>query len=294
MDRKEIEKIFAPPAPHMVGDGFKMHNFIPGVSTLDMKRMDPFLVLDYGSKMYFSPADKPRGVGCHPHRGFETVTIAYHGSVAHEDSTGAGGIINEGDVQWMTAAKGILHKEFHSKEFTQKGGDFQMIQLWVNLPAAHKMSKPGYQTLKNNEIPKVEIENQGGIVEVISGEYKGIKGAARTYTSVNLLNTKLNQNGKVKFSFPANYNTALIVVEGSVMVNGEKIPGDYFVLFKNEGEEFIVEALENSVILTMSGEPIHEPIAAHGPFVMNTREELMEAFQDYNTGKFGYMEENLN
>lgn len=294
MDRKEIEKIFAPPAPHMVGDGFKMHNFIPGVSRLDMKRMDPFLVLDYGSKMYFSPADKPRGVGCHPHRGFETVTIAYHGSVAHEDSTGAGGIINEGDVQWMTAAKGILHKEFHSKEFTQKGGDFQMIQLWVNLPAAHKMSKPGYQTLKNNEIPKVEIENQGGIVEVISGEYKGIKGAARTYTSVNLLNTKLNQNGKVKFSFPANYNTALIVVEGSVMINGEKIPGDYFVLFKNEGEEFIVEALENSVILTMSGEPIHEPIAAHGPFVMNTREELMEAFQDYNTGKFGYMEENLN
>ncbi|MES2285675.1 MAG: pirin family protein [Bacteroidota bacterium] len=292
MAQRKIEVVVAPREPHYVGDGFRVHNFIPSGYHLDMQRMTPFIMLDYNSKFYFPPSDKPRGVSVHPHRGFETVTIAYKGKVAHHDSTGNSGVIGEGDVQWMTAASGILHKEFHEENYSKAGGDFQMVQLWVNLPAKDKMSKPKYQGITHDQINKFELPDNGGVIEVIAGEYKNIKGAASTFTPVHLHNVKLNKDGKADFSFPANYNTALLVIEGSIKVNEtETVPANNFVLFKNEGETFSIEALENSIVLVLSGEPINEPIAAQGPFVMNTRAELVQAVEDYNMGKFGYLEE---
>lgn len=290
MKTRNIEVVLTPPAPHFVGDGFRVHNFIPYKG--DMQRMSPFIMMDYGSKFYFPPTDKPRGVGVHPHRGFETVTIAYKGKVAHHDSSGNSGVIGEGDVQWMTAASGILHKEFHEENFSRTGGDFQMVQLWVNLPAKDKMSKPKYQGLTNEQINKVQLPNKSGLVEVIAGQYQNVKGSASTFTPVNLLNVKLNKDGVANFSFPINYNTALVVVEGSVKINEtEVVPTNNFVLFQNNAEEFTIQAYENSIILVLSGEPINEPIAAQGPFVMNTRAEIIQAIEDYNTGKFGYIEE---
>ncbi len=292
MATKNVELVMAPREPHYVGDGFRVHNFIPGGYRLDMQRMNPFIMLDYNSQFYFPPSDKPRGVSVHPHRGFETVTIAYKGSVAHNDSSGGGGVIAEGDVQWMTAASGVLHKEYHEENWSRQGGDFQMVQLWVNLPAKDKMSQPKYQALSNKQIYRYALENNGGEVEVIAGSYKNIKGSAATFTPVNLLNAKLNKGSKADFSFPQQYNTAALVIEGSVMINEtEEVPADHFVLFENEGETFSIQAKENSVVLILSGEPIDEPIAAHGPFVMNTKAELMLAFDDYNKGKFGYLEE---
>lgn len=291
MKTKQIERILTPPAPHMVGDGFRVHNFIPSAGRMSMERMSPFIMMDYNSKHYFSPTTKLRGVGVHPHRGFETVTIAYKGKVAHHDSAGNSGVIGEGDVQWMTAASGVLHKEYHEEEFSKQGGDFQMVQLWVNLPAKDKMSKPKYQGIANADINKHILPDNGGMVEVIAGEYNGTKGAASTFTPVNLFNAKLNKGAVADFNFPESYNTALLVIEGSVKVNGNDVPTDNFVLFANEGETFTVEATENTVVLVLSGEPINEPIFAHGPFVMNTREEIIQAFDDVNMGRFGYLEE---
>jgi quercetin 2,3-dioxygenase len=189
--KKQIEKIMTPPAPHMVGDGFRVHNFFPG--NLDMKRMSPFFLMDYNAKVEFPPSDKPRGVGVHPHRGFETVTLAYHGKVAHHDSSGNSGVIGEGDVQWMTAASGVLHKEYHEKEFSKKGGAFQMVQLWVNLPAKDKMSAPKYQALSVNDMGKYELPDKGGHVDVIAGEFKGEKGPAFTFTPIHAYNLYLNK-----------------------------------------------------------------------------------------------------
>lgn len=285
---KNIELIASPPAPHMVGDGFRVHNFIPSTYRLDMERMSPFIMLDYNSKFYFPPSDKPRGVGVHPHRGFETVTIAYNGKVAHHDSGGNSGVIAEGDVQWMTAASGVLHKEYHEENFSKQGGYFQMVQLWVNLPAKDKMSPPKYQSLVNDKIPKYLLEDGESAVEIISGNYKNIKGAANTFTPVNLLNAKLKADAIASFEFPSEYNTALLVIEGSIQVNdNEKVELNNFALFQNEGETFEVKALEDSIVLILSGEPINEPIAAHGPFVMNTHQEISQAILDYNQGKFG-------
>lgn len=291
MEIKQVEMVMAPREPHYVGDGFRVHNFIPSAYGLTMQRMDPFLMLDYGAKFYFPPSPShAKGVGVHPHRGFETVTIAYKGSVAHHDSGGGGGVIEEGDVQWMTAASGVLHKEYHSEAFSKTGGDFQMVQLWVNLPAKDKMSTPKYQAIANAQIPKIQIENEGGAIEVIAGNYNEHKGAATTFTPVHLLNAKLNEGGEAHFNFPAHYNTALLVIEGNVVVNGtEEVPLDYFALFTNVGEKFTVKATENSVVLILSGAPIMEPIASHGPFVMNTRQEIMQAFEDYENGKFGVL-----
>jgi redox-sensitive bicupin YhaK (pirin superfamily) len=278
--------VLAPKQPHFVGDGFRVHNFIPSGYGLTMERMDPFIMLDYASRYHFPPTGKPKGVGVHPHRGFETVTIAYKGSVAHHDSAGGGGEIKEGDVQWMTAASGVLHKEYHAESFCASGGDFQMVQLWVNLPAKDKMSTPKYQAIENSNIPKIKVD--GGIVEVIAGAYQDHKGAASTFTPVNMLNAKLASGGSATFSFPSNHNTCILVIEGEVILNNtEDVPLDHLALFKNEGETFTIKASQDSIVLILSGEPINEPIAAHGPFVMNTREQIMEAFQDYELGKFG-------
>ncbi len=291
MVTKNVELVMAPKEPHYVGDGFRVHNFIPGGYRLDMQRMNPFIMLDYNAKFYFPPSDKPRGVSVHPHRGFETVTIAYKGKVAHSDSSGGGGIIAEGDVQWMTAASGILHKEYHEENWSKEGGDFQMVQLWVNLPAKDKMSTPKYQALSNENINRYVLENNGGEIEIIAGAYNGVEGAAATFTPVHVLNAKLNKGAKAEFRFPAHYNTALLAVEGSIVINNtEEVPASHFALFENKGESFTIAASENSIVLILSGEPINEPIAAHGPFVMNTKAELMQAFDDFNKGKFGYLE----
>lgn len=287
---KNVEMIVTPPQPHFVGDGFRVHNFIPSIYRMDMKRMDPFIMLDYNSKYNFAPSQYPKGVGVHPHRGFETVTIAYHGSVAHNDSSGGGGVINPGDVQWMTAAKGVLHKEYHEEEFSKKGGAFQMVQLWVNLPAKDKMSEPKYQALESKQFQKYLLADGNGEVEVIAGEYKGIKGAASTFTPVHVYNVRLKKGAQVNISLPANFNTGLVMIEGSAKINGETAPQDNFVLMDNEGEDFTITASEDTVILVISGEPIGEPIVAHGPFVMNTHKEIIDAFSDYNKGLFGYLD----
>ncbi|MBX2901964.1 MAG: pirin family protein [Chitinophagales bacterium] len=292
METKHVELVMSPKEPHFVGDGFRVHNFIPSAYRLDMQRMDPIILMDYNSKYYFEPSQTPRGVGVHPHRGFETVTIAYKGKVEHHDSSGGGGIIGEGDVQWMTAASGVLHKEFHEKEWSKQGGEFQMVQLWVNLPAKYKMSAPKYQAIENATINRFQLENGKGEIEVIAGAYKGVNGSASTFTPLHMLNAKLQSGAIADFSFPQNYNTALLVIEGSITVNNtEKAPTDNFVLMANDGEVFTIQAETDSIVLVLSGEPINEPIAAHGPFVMNTRQELMQAFNDFNTGKFGYLEE---
>ena len=264
MSEKSISAIKAPPPPHYVGDGFRVHNFIPG--QFDMKRFSPFLMMDYNSKYYFPPSEKPKGVDVHPHRGFETVTIAYKGKVAHHDSFGNSGVIEEGDVQWMTAASGILHKEYHEEEFSRSGGDFQMVQLWVNLPAKDKMSPPKYQAISNDMIKRYISEDNLTEIEVIAGNHKGVDGIAQTFSAVHLFNSKMKAAAEEMFTFPQDFNTSLLVIDG---------------------ETFEIKALKESIVLILSGAPIDEPIAAHGPFVMNTRAEIMQAFDDYHAGKFG-------
>ncbi len=292
MTTKTVELVVSPREPHFVGDGFRVHNFIPSAYRLDMKRMDPIIMLDYNSPYQFEPSEIPKGVGVHPHRGFETVTIAYKGKVEHHDSSGGGGIIGEGDVQWMTAASGVLHKEFHEKEWSKKGGIFQMVQLWINLPAKDKMSTPKYQSIENATINRYQLENNNGEIEIIAGTYKGIKGSAATFTPLHLFNAKLKKGATANFNFPNHYNTALLVIEGDITVNNEQeAPTDNFVLMANDGEDFTIEATNDTIVLILSGEPINEPIAAHGPFVMNTRHELAQAFDDFNKGKFGYLED---
>ena len=291
MKKRSVELIASPRAPHFVGDGFRVHNFIPGGPRMDMERMNPFIMLDYNSKFHFPATDKPRGVGVHPHKGFETVTIAYKGRVAHHDSSGGGGVIGEGDIQWMTAASGVLHKEYHEEEWSKEGGDFQMVQLWVNLPKKDKAGPAKYQAIKNKDVARHTLPNNSGTMEVIAGEYNGTKGSASTFTPIHMYNAKLNKGGKAEFSFPAHYNTVLLVIEGSMEINGEKVPTDYLALMANDGEYFEISANENAVVLVLSGEPINEPIAAHGPFVMNTHQELVEAFNDFNSGKFGFLED---
>jgi redox-sensitive bicupin YhaK (pirin superfamily) len=287
MSTKNIQKIYSPIAPHFVGDGFRVHNFIPSIPGLDMERMSPFLMLDYNAPYYFPPSDTPRGVDVHPHRGFETVTIAYKGRVEHHDSSGGGGVIAEGDVQWMTAASGVLHKEFHEQEWSKQGGDFQMVQLWVNLPAHYKMSAPKYQAISNSSMNKFALEQGLGIIEVIAGHYKDVVGSATTYTPIHVYNAKLKKGASAIFHFPSDYNTALLVIEGSMLLQEQAIPANHFVLMANDGEDFNITATEDSIVLVLSGAPIPEPIAAYGPFVMNTREELVQAFEDFNAGKFG-------
>ncbi|MGV6862537.1 MAG: pirin family protein [Putridiphycobacter sp.] len=288
---RTVEQIFEPRIPHFVGDGFRVHNFIPSISKLSMERMSPFIMLDYNAPHFFPPTDTPRGVGVHPHRGFETVTIAYKGKISHHDSSGGGGTIEQGDVQWMTAASGVLHKEYHEKEWSKKGGEFQMVQLWVNLPKAHKMDPPKYQAITNNQIKKIELDDKKGYVEVIAGNYKNVKGIASTFSPINMFNVIGKAHAKFEFDFPENYNTALLVLEGEIKINNKEILHlNHFALMANDGTNFEIETLEDSKILVLSGEPINEPIAAHGPFVMNTRAELIQAFDDFNNGKFGYLD----
>lgn len=292
MKEKEIQQVLPPPPAHMVGDGFRVHNFFPNGYDVRPDRMSPFYLLDYNARIDFTPREEPRGVGVHPHRGFETVTIAYRGKVQHHDSRGNKGVISPGDIQWMTAGAGILHKEYHESEFSKKGGPFQVVQLWVNLPAKDKMTTPKYQTIKNEQIPKYTLPEQAGVVEVIAGEYEGIKGVATTFTEIEMYNIRLNPGGHIQFCLPEDYNTGLLVVEGQVRVNNsDDAPEDHFVLFRNEGENVTLSTASGGLVLVLSGKPIRESIMAYGPFLMNTKDEILQAFEDLNTGKFGTLED---
>lgn len=286
---RSVEKVVAPPPIHWVGDGFRVHGFLPH-GPLHAERMSPFFLLDYNAKYNFPPSTNLLGVGPHPHRGFETVTIAYHGKVAHHDSMGGGGVIGEGDVQWMTAGSGILHKEYHEEKFNREGGLFQMVQLWVNLPAKDKMTQPKYQAIANAEMGRYDLA-EGGVIEVIAGEYNGARGPATTFSPVHLYNAKPKAGTNFTLSFPSHYTTAVLAIEGAAILNGKQVPVDNLALFADDGEDINVEATEDSVLLVMSGEPLNEPIAQYGPFLMNTQREIAAAIDDFRNGKFGYLED---
>jgi len=292
MKTRNVEIVVSPKEPHFVGDGFRVHNFIPSAYRMDMQSMDPFIMFDYNSKYNFPPSEIPRGVGVHPHKGFETVTIAYKGRVEHGDSSGGGGIIGEGDVQWMTAASGVLHKEFHETKWSKTGGIFQMVQLWVNLPAVAKKTEAKYQAIQNEDISRFKLNDGLGEIEVIAGNYNGIAGSASTFTPIHMYNLKAKSGAKVTFDFPEHYNTMLLVLEGSITINNnENVPTDHLALMEKVGEIFTVKVTDDAIVLVLSGEPINEPIAHYGPFVMNTQQELMEAVNDFNAGKFGKLED---
>lgn len=287
--QKVISKIFDRPSRYgMVGDGFRVFNYFPSGNPI-RTQVSPFLMLDFNPAFDFGPSETPRGVDVHPHKGFETVTIAYKGSVAHHDSSGNSGVIHPGDVQWMTAGAGILHKEYHEKNFAQKGGAFEMVQLWVNLPKTHKLTPPKYQALEAASMSRVMLPENGGYVSVIAGDFNGTKGSASTFTEINVFDIRLNAGGKLTTGIPASHNTSILVIDGSAEINGQHAGKHQFVLFKNEGEDITIRADENCVLLLLSGVPINEPIAQYGPFVMNTQEELQEAFHEYQTGKFGVL-----
>jgi redox-sensitive bicupin YhaK (pirin superfamily) len=288
--KKLVERIYTRPAlPGMVGDGFRVFNYFPN-GGITQQRVSPFLMMDFNAEYDFGASEHIRGVDVHPHKGFETVTIAYKGSVAHHDSTGNSGIINPGDVQWMTAGAGVLHKEYHEQEFSRRGGPFEMVQLWVNLPAKDKLTPAKYQAITAAQMGKVTLPNNAGVVNVIAGTYNDNKGPATTFTPVNMFDIRLNASGELSTKVAANHNTVILVVEGSIIANGEEADLHDLVLFKNEGDEINIKASENSVLLLLSGEPINEPIAQYGPFVMNTNRELQEAFEEFNSGKFGTLD----
>jgi hypothetical protein len=287
---RTVEGIYGAPGLHWVGDGFRVAGYfsaIPGAA----RKLDPFLLLDYHPTYSYAPSTRPRGVGVHPHRGFETVTLAFQGSVAHHDSTGAGGVIGPGDVQWMTAASGILHKEYHEAQWARQGGPFQMAQLWVNLPKAHKLGRPGYQAIVAGDIGQVRLADDQGLVRVVAGEFQGTRGPARTHTPMSVLDVRLNAGGTVELEVPARHNVGMLVMKGEVTLGAAAAALHDFVVFHNNGERISVEAGSAAQLLVLAGEPIGEPIAQRGPFVMNTELELQQAYEDYRSGKFGRLED---
>ncbi len=288
---REVEGVYPAPGLHWVGDGFRVAGYFSVIPDA-ARKLDPFLLLDYHPEYAYSPTSQRRGVGVHPHRGFETVTFAFQGSVAHHDSAGGGGVIGPGDVQWMTAASGILHKEYHEESYSRRGGPFQMAQLWVNLPRVHKLAPPRYQPITAAQIGLVTLPHGAGTVRVIAGEFEGVRGPAMTFTPINIYDVRLADRGQVAFSFPARQTAALLVMKGEVAINGatEAREND-FVLFKNAGEKISLVASSEAQLLVLNGEPIAEPIVQYGPFVMNTEQEIHEAFADFRSGKFGYLED---
>ncbi|KVE94157.1 pirin family protein [Burkholderia vietnamiensis] len=285
---KKIRGVYSAPRGHWVGDGFPVRSMFSYQS--HGAHLSPFLLLDYAGPANFEPAAAPRGVGQHPHRGFETVTIVYDGEVAHRDSTGAGGVIGPGDVQWMTAASGILHEEFHSEAFTKRGGPLEMVQLWVNLPAADKMGEPGYQTLLNADIPVVELPDGAGRARIVAGELDGRRGPARTHTPIDVWDVRLAAGGRARFPIAEGRTLAVVVLSGTVLVNGETVAREaQFVQLSREGSDVDIEANGDVKLLILSGEPIDEPVVGYGPFVMNSQEEIRAAIDDFNGGRFGRM-----
>ena len=272
--------------PHWVGDGFPVRTIF-SYNQIN-ENISPFLLMDHAGPTEFAPSEHIRGVGGHPHRGFETVTIVYDGEVEHRDSTGAGGVISKGDVQWMTAASGLIHEEKHSKKYAQEGGPFEMVQLWVNLPKKDKSANPGYQGILNADISQVDLKDGTGKLRVIAGEYNGNKGPAHTFTPINLWDIRLNADHQVIFKVPAGHNTAVFVLSGEVVLNdGEIISNGDLAVLEREGDTFSLKANQDAKILFLGGEPINEPVVGYGPFVMNSMPEIQQAFNDFR--KMGQM-----
>ncbi|MGH9586073.1 MAG: pirin family protein [Acidobacteriaceae bacterium] len=288
LKNKAVLAVWGPGSNHWVGDGFPVRNLFPS-NGIDAQ-VNPFLMLDYAGPLYFEPAKKRQGVGEHPHRGFETVTIAYQGAVDHRDSAGNSGTIYPGDVQWMTAASGVVHEEKHERAFAEKGGVFEMVQLWVNLPAKHKMSAPKYQAITKEQIPAVKLGTES-YARVIAGELNGVKGPARTFTPLNVLDVRAKAGERFELALPEGQNAALVLLKGSVKLNGDaSLAGEaQIAVLDPDGNGLSVEVGEDSTLLVLSGEPINEPVASYGPFVMNTQEELAQAVKDYREGKMGHL-----
>ncbi|MSO19525.1 MAG: pirin family protein [Acidobacteria bacterium] len=285
---KKLATIHRSTDKHWVGDGFPVRTVFSYHS--QGLHVSPFLLMDYAGPVEFPPAAKPRGVGWHPHRGFETVTIVYQGEVEHRDTTGNGGKIGPGDVQWMTAAGGLLHEEMHSQEFTKKGGTFEVIQLWVNIPSQDKLSPPHYQAITDAQIPSVALNSDGSFARVISGELHGVNGPAATFTPVNLWDLRLRAGNKVELNIPEGFTTLLFVLNGAVQVNGaQDINATELAAFDRSGEMISMISKEDSMVLVMSGQPIDEPIAGYGPFVMNNEDQIRQALKDFNSGRMAEM-----
>ena len=282
---KQIKYRVQPNEQHWVGDGFYVHTLIHP-STESYRYTSPFLLMDYAPPREFSKSNTQRGVGEHPHRGFETVTLALAGEVEHRDSSGAGGVISSGDIQWMTAAKGLVHEEFHSKEFSKRGGIFEMVQLWVNIPKEYKMSPPKYQGIKDADFPKVN-STDGVEVKVIAGEYMGHNAPTKTFTPINMYLVTLNSETNLNVALSTDTNTILLVLSGGIQVNEENFKEKSLLVFDRRGNNLNLKTVAESKVLILNSEPLDEPIAACGPFVMSTKQELIEAFEDYRSGKMG-------
>ncbi len=284
---KKIRYIRKADPPHMVGDGFKVKTFISSQMWQDIS---PFLMLDYFEPWTLLPTDHPRGVDVHPHKGFETVSILWEGALAHEDSSGGKGNLYAGDVQWMTAGAGILHKEFHEAEFSKRGGVLHGAQLWVNLPAKNKSTPPAYQDIRANTIPDILLPDGKGKIRIIAGELEGVKGPAKTFTRINIFDAHTKADAAFNLKVTEGDNTAMLVLKGTVMINDEKTArAGELLLFEQEGDSIHIQTNNEVHLLLLSGEPITEPVATYGPFVMNTQQEIMEAIHDFNAGKFGHM-----
>ncbi|MGV3344411.1 pirin family protein [Enterobacteriaceae bacterium LUAb1] len=283
---KQVEFIKRSNGKHWVGDGFPVRNIFSYQDIAD--EISPFLLMDYAGPAQFPKTDKKLGVGQHPHRGFETVTIVYKGGVSHRDSSGGGGSIGPGDVQWMTAASGIIHEEFHSPEFASTGGEFEMVQLWVNLPAKNKMSPPNYQGITDQDIATIQLADEAGSVRVIAGEYQGAKGAASTFTPMNVWDISLNPKHPATFSIPSGHTCVLFLLDGELTIGkSTDLHSTELAVMEREGDSLQIEATKPCKLLLLSGEPINEPIVGQGPFVMNSREEITQAIRDFQSGRFG-------
>ena len=281
---KKTLGLYSAPRPHWVGNGFPVRSLFSHAT--HGAHLSPFLLLDYAGPAQFTPAERARGVGEHPHRGFETVTIVYQGEVEHRDSSGGGGKIGPGDVQWMTAAAGILHDEFHSRDFTRQGGTLEMVQLWVNLPEKDKSAHPGYQTILSGDIPSLALPGGAGSVRVIAGEYAGKRGPAKTFTPIDVWDLRLDAGKTAELRATEGHTLALVVLRGTVLVNGADIAREaQLVLLERAGTEFTLEANSDATVLVLSGQPIDEPVVAYGPFVMNSETEIRQAIDDFKQGK---------
>lgn len=287
---RQILGVYSAPRPHWVGDGFPVRSMLSHGT--QGQHISPFILLDHAGPATFTPTESRRGVGEHPHKGFETVTIVYEGEVEHRDSTGAGGIIGPGDVQWMTAASGILHEEYHSPAFARTGGDFEMVQLWVNLPAKDKLAKPGYQNLLAADIPTVALPGGAGTLRVIAGAFDGANGPARTFTPLNVWDLRLARDADADLAIPEGHTLSVLVLGGTVQIDGHEIVrSGQTVILGREGGGIRIEANGDARLLVLTGEPIDEPVVAHGPFVMNTADEIREAMRDFRDGRFGAIEQ---
>jgi redox-sensitive bicupin YhaK (pirin superfamily) len=283
---RSVEAVHQSTTFHWVGNGFFVSTYFPS-EDLPSERVSPFLLMDYGPAKTFAPlTEGKRGVGWHPHRGFETVTLAWEGAVAHRDNAGHSGVIRPGEAQWMTAASGIFHEEYHEQEFARRGGPFHMMQLWVNLPRKDKFAPPGYQALLKEQIPELALP-EGGQVRVLAGEYAGAQGPAKTFTPITMLDVRLNAGESLNVPLPASYNALAVVAEGRVRSGETSASGGELLLFANDGRSLELRAEQAAHVIVLAGEPIDEPIVQYGPFVMNSVDEIRDAMRDVERGKFG-------